>query len=117
MNGSPMYTPSIWRVAALLVFTATVGLADAWLVAWSIGSVWGTAAAAGCLGNHEMAACARLACQVQRSNDSGMLLLQPIKVLDGQAGMGRTDADALRLQVAPRLFTDSHPPEVSGTHH
>ena len=34
-------------MTALIVFTAIMGLADAWLVAWSIGSVWGTGAAAG----------------------------------------------------------------------
>jgi hypothetical protein len=47
MKGSAMYTPPIWQLAALLVFMATMGLADAGLVAWWIGSVWGTAAACG----------------------------------------------------------------------
>jgi hypothetical protein len=41
MTGSPTYTPPIWRVAALVVFTATMRLADVWLVAWLRGSVWG----------------------------------------------------------------------------
>ena len=34
-------------MAALVVFTVTMALADAWLVAWWIGSVWGMAIAAG----------------------------------------------------------------------
>ena len=47
MTSSPTYTPPIWRVAALIVFTVTMVLADAWLVAWWLGSGWGTAVAAG----------------------------------------------------------------------
>jgi hypothetical protein len=47
MTNSPTYTPPIWRTAALVVFTATMGLADVWLVAWLLGNMWGIAIAAG----------------------------------------------------------------------
>jgi len=47
MTNSPTYIPPIWRTAALVVFTATMGLADVWLVAWLLGSTWGIAIAAG----------------------------------------------------------------------
>ena len=47
MKRRPIYIPSVWGVATLVVFTAIMGLADAWLVAWLVGSVWGTAVAAG----------------------------------------------------------------------
>lgn len=49
MKRIPIYTPSIWHGAALLVFTAIMALADAWLAAWWVGSAWGTAAAAGAI--------------------------------------------------------------------
>src|SRR5574342_360368 len=41
------YTPPAWRVAAPVVFTVIMALADAWLLAWWIGSVRGAAVAAG----------------------------------------------------------------------
>lgn len=47
MTNSSTYTPPIWRTAALVVFTVTMGLADVWLVAWMLGSMWGIAIAAG----------------------------------------------------------------------
>ena len=47
MTRAPTYTPPIWRVAAVVVFAATMGLADVWLVAWSLGSTWAVAIAAG----------------------------------------------------------------------
>jgi hypothetical protein len=49
MKRTALYTPSIWGAAALIVFTAMMGLADALLVAWWVGSVWGTAGAAGAI--------------------------------------------------------------------
>jgi hypothetical protein len=49
MTRTAIYTPSIWGAAALIVFTAMMGLADALLVAWWVGSVWGTAGAAGAI--------------------------------------------------------------------
>jgi hypothetical protein len=41
------YTPHDWRLAAPIVFTAVLALADAWLLAWWIGSVRGAAVTAG----------------------------------------------------------------------
>lgn len=49
MKRARIYTPSIWHVAALVVFTAVMGLADALLVAWWIRSVWGMAVTAGAI--------------------------------------------------------------------
>jgi hypothetical protein len=49
MKRTAIYMPSIWGAAALIVFTAMMGLADALLVAWWVGSVWGTAGAAGAI--------------------------------------------------------------------
>jgi hypothetical protein len=49
MTRTAIYTPSIWGAAALIVFTAMMGLADAWLVAWWIGSAWGLGVAAGAI--------------------------------------------------------------------
>ena len=47
MTSSPTYTPSFWQGTALVVVTATMGLADVWLVAWWFGSIWGMATAGG----------------------------------------------------------------------
>ena len=44
-----LYTPSIWRAAALIVFAAVMGLADVTLVAWWIGSARGLGVAAGAI--------------------------------------------------------------------
>ena len=49
MTRTARYTPSVWSPAALIVFTAMMGLADALLVAWWVGSVWGMAWAAGAI--------------------------------------------------------------------
>jgi hypothetical protein len=47
MTRASRYTPPIWRVAAFVMFAATMGLADVWLIAWLLGSIWGVAIAAG----------------------------------------------------------------------
>jgi hypothetical protein len=49
MKRRSICTPSIWRVAALIVFTTRMGLADAWLVAWWLGSVWWMAVTIGAI--------------------------------------------------------------------
>ena len=49
MTRTAIYTPSIWGAAASIVFTAVMGLADALLVAWWIGSAWGQGVAAGAI--------------------------------------------------------------------
>jgi hypothetical protein len=49
MTRTAIYTPSIWGAAALIVFTAMMGLADGLLVAWWIGSAWGLGVAAGAI--------------------------------------------------------------------
>lgn len=49
MKRTALYTPSIWGPAALIVFTAMMGLADALLVAWWLGSAWGLGVAAGAI--------------------------------------------------------------------
>jgi hypothetical protein len=49
MRSTPPFRASSWRMGALIVFMAVMALADAWLVAWWIGSVWATAAAAGAI--------------------------------------------------------------------
>jgi hypothetical protein len=49
MTRTAIYTPSIWGAAALIVFTAMMGLTDALLVTWWIGSAWGLAVAAGAI--------------------------------------------------------------------
>lgn len=41
------FSPPISGAATLIVFTVILGLADAWLVAWWIGNVWGAVVAAG----------------------------------------------------------------------
>jgi hypothetical protein len=41
-----MFAPSTWRAAWAIVFVAIMGLADALLVAWWRGSVWGVVIAA-----------------------------------------------------------------------
>ena len=47
MKRYPAFSPRTSGAAMLIVFTVVLGLADVWLVAWWIGSVWGEIAAAG----------------------------------------------------------------------
>lgn len=47
MKRYPAFSPRISGAALLIVFTVVLGLADVWLVAWWIGSVWGAVVAAG----------------------------------------------------------------------
>jgi hypothetical protein len=49
MKRSSIFALSIWRLAALIVFTTLMGLADALLVAWWIGSAWGMAVTMGAI--------------------------------------------------------------------
>ena len=47
MKRYPAFSLRISGAALLIVFTVVMGLADVWLVAWWIGSVWGSVVAAG----------------------------------------------------------------------
>ena len=51
---------------------------------------------------------------MQGRDDSSVLFLQIIEVLDRLTGAGLADADAVRLEIAARVLADGHATKVAG---